>query len=234
LHPWQFELVGHAARDSNGCTVHPGEKQVETVVTGGRGARSSEVQRELRGSVWQYTPMHRGRQLLGALGNLPQHKVLEAKPKHGRRLPRIRSVAGLRLTMLAKHAECFDTATECLAVGPAQETQPRQPYSQAGALIRRIPAIQPGPAPGTHQQTPHRRTRGPALERLPLPAHDSQGSQAERGPDSQLLISFGETDGLVDPVGTRRAERQHVPRKAADLSSRLMKNRVELAQCREL
>src|SRR5690606_29997854 len=95
-------------------------------------------------------------------------------------------------------------------------------------------AIQPDPAPGTIQQTLHRRTRGPALERLPLPAHDSQGSQAERGPDSQLLISFGETDGLVDPVGTRRAERQHVPRKAADLSSRLMKNRVELAQCREL
>src|SRR5690606_30944306 len=74
LHPWQFELVGHAARDSNGCAVQPGEKQVETVISGRSGTGSPEVQRELRRDVRHHPSVQCGGKLLGGFSGLTEHE----------------------------------------------------------------------------------------------------------------------------------------------------------------
>src|SRR5690606_7449526 len=120
LHPWQFELVGHAARDSNGSAVHPGEKQVETVISGRCRTGRAEVEREPRGGVRHHTTVHGGSELLGSLRNLAQHEVLEAEPQHGGRLPRVRRSGIPCLTMLAQHGKSLDARAQRLPIGTAQ------------------------------------------------------------------------------------------------------------------
>ena len=71
-------------------------------------------------------------------------------------------------------------------------------------------------------------------EGLTLASHNGQGRQSQRRPDCQLLIPFREPDGLVDTERAGRTQRQHVTGKTTRLAARLVKYRVEPAQCREL